>query len=243
MNTEKEEHMLDCGGFTITYTGQEIEIDGDGYVRNTEVKLDDKTSLRLAITTGEDGELEHQVYFSVATLKQTGKYIEEVESQTVDWFWGFGDDGRPFDMDTILKEYKDMSQIQVERYTKKDKVFHLYSTDQSTYYLSIKAKSKTDAYKLLDRLKMKIPSSTNLYDTTNLSSLIEEYVDKVLKTLSNNQREIREIDITEEQVPTIKQLSSMITLLQEVSSAALKLKLHLIQIQFFLKNSQGKILE
>lgn len=247
MTTEKEEHKLNCDGFEITYTGQQIELDNNDCVKGTEVKLDDNHFLRMSIiTSGPDGESANQVEFRLVTIEKQDDGEYEQDSELVDWFWGYGDDGRPFNIDAVLKEYWNMTKSYIHKTTNNKQqmsVFHLYNIDQSTYLLSVKAKTENDAYKRLRELVSNVTDFTHLHKSTNLSLLIEEYVSEVSKTLLDNQYQLRSLDITEEHVPTVEQLSSMITLLQNVSNNTLKLKSHLEQVKFFLANSQGKVLE
>ena len=238
MDTEKE-HKLDCGGFEITYTGQQIELDGYECVKGTEVKLDDNHFLRMSIiTSGPDGELANQVEFRLVTIEKQGQDEHEQDSELVDWFWGYGDD-RPFDIDAVLKEYWNMVKIHLQNYKPQMKVFHLY--DGSTYIASIKAYNEQEANDKLSNLGFDFAIKyTKLFDVTNLQTLMNEYKDIAQKTV--NMCNVK-YDITNDNIPTITELFDMIKHLQSVLISATKLKMHLEQEMSFLSKSGGKILE
>lgn len=84
--------------------------DENGHVGNTEYELSDNQFLRLSLTKDDN----NKVYFAMMYVEKSNDSENEKELETVDLFYGFGDNGKPVNMHKILKEYWSM----VEAYLK-----------------------------------------------------------------------------------------------------------------------------
>jgi hypothetical protein len=243
MTTEEKE--LDLGDFTITYTGEKVELDKNGAIKGTRVKLDETHTIQMRISNGMDDESLYQTYFSTELVRIEGDLEETEDSETFDWYWGFGNDGRPFDMDKIMGQYIAEAEEWKKKYQEQTKLFHLYKGN-GEYILSIKAKNEDEAYKRINELMpntmtMTYLATTVLTDKTKLSTLFDEMI-TIFNSINYNWSN-RHLDINQDGVTDIDKIDEMIVRLSKLRNVVLKLQAHLEQEKFFLKTSQGKFLE